>query len=319
VKIVNAESLGYSKKAELALRDLGEVVMADADYHDLLHLIEEADILIVRLRHVIDETVLSRAKRLQVIVTATTGLNHIDLKAAEARGITVLSLKGEQHFLRDITATAELAWTLMLNLIRHLPEAAEHVNKGGWDRDSFKGNELKGKTLGILGFGRLGAMVAKYGHAFRMEVRAHDPYVESYPRHVTPCSLPDLLATSDILSIHIPLSEKTRGLVGKKEIAAMKTNTLLINTSRGEVLDEDSLAEALLDGRIGGIGVDVLADELSDSDRWLEESTLARLAKIRNDVIVTPHIGGATFESMENTELFMVNKLKNFLATTGVS
>ncbi|CCH49916.1 NAD(P)-dependent oxidoreductase [Pseudodesulfovibrio piezophilus] len=310
MKIVNVEAKGYSPKAEQALRELGDVHMTNADYSMLLTLVEDADVLIVRLKHLIDEKILKRAKRLKVIVTATTGLDHIDLEAARMRGITVLSLKGEQDFLQNITATAELTWGLLLSLVRRLPAAMRHVNMGGWDRDAFRGNELKGKVLGVLGFGRLGKMVAEYGRIFRMEVLTHDPYVDRLPDYVTSCSLNSLLENSDVVSVHLPLNNETCGLLGSREFDSMKRGALFINTSRGEIMQEEALRNAILNKHLGGAGLDVLTSELSESPDWINHSPLIQLARENYNVVITPHIGGATMESMESTELFMVNKLK---------
>ena len=179
MKIVNTEPREYSRKAFQILAGLGEVIEEDCDRRRLLELASDADVVIVRLGHYLNREFFQTAKNLKVVVTATTGLNHIDQNAAAEHGVTILCLRGERAFLDTLTATAELAWALLLGLLRKLPEAAEHVRDGNWDRDIFKGRQLKDKVLGIVGYGRLGSRIAEYGRAFQMEVVAYDPYVDS--------------------------------------------------------------------------------------------------------------------------------------------
>ena len=312
MKILNIEPRDFSEKARAQLRQLGELTEIEGGREDLLRLLPEFDVLIVRLAHRIDREVIAAATRLKTIVTATTGLNHIDLKAAEEHNIEVLSLKGETSFLDNITATAELTWGL-LSLIRKIPQAHQHVLSGGWERDIFKGNELRNKTLGIVGYGRLGKMVAKYGEAFSMKIMAVDPYIKSVPDWIQLVSLEQLLTQSDIVTLHVNLNEETRGFFGQKQFQYIKNNTIFINTSRGELVDEKALLEALESGKISGAGLDVLTGETSGNPEWLERHMLWNYAKNNNNVIFTPHIGGATKESMEETELFMVKKLVSFI------
>ncbi len=313
MKILNIEPVGYSKKAKVELEKLGELTEATPTREELIQLIPEYDVLIVRLAHKIDRKIIEAARLLKVIVTATTGLNHIDLNAAEQHGIKILSLRGETSFLQKITSTAELTMGLILSLTRKIPQAHQHVLSTGWDRDSFKGHELRNKTLGIVGFGRLGRIVARYGKAFFMNVVATDPFVNSAPHWVRLVELEELLATSDIISLHVNLSEKTRNFFGREQFQLIKKKAIFINTSRGELVDESALIEALESGQISGAGIDVLTGETSGSSHWLQESSLWKYAKKHNNIILTPHIGGATYEAMEETELFMVNKLKTFL------
>lgn len=314
MKILNAESHSYSPKALEILQRLGKVIQVDVERDELLELISDADVLIVRLRNRIDEEILDRAKHLQVIMSATTGTNHIDIDKANDRGISVLSLKGEQEFLRSVTATAELTWGLLLNLMRRLPEAMDHVATGQWNRDLFKGAELRDKTIGIIGLGRLGTQVAQYAHAFGMKILSYDPFPMSQPSFASAVSLNKLLESSDIISIHVPLNVNTTGFLGKAEIEKMKDGVILLNTSRGEVLNEDAVAEAFASGKLAGLGLDVLANETTLGINWLKQSKLATLARLNKNIMITPHIGGCTSDSMEKTEIFMANKLKRFLS-----
>lgn len=309
MKILISESIAYNPQALAVLSSLGRVTALDLDLQQLHEHIPNADVLIIRLRNHIDRELLLKATQLSYIVSPTTGLDHIDLEAAKEMGISVLSLKGEQEFLSNITATAELAWGMLLSLIRHLPSAHKHVVNGGWDRNLFKGYELKGKTLGIVGFGRLGRIMGEYGKAFRMNVIAADPHVTSYPQHVTPCDLPTLLESANVISIHVPLSGETQGMFNANMFAKMKKKPIFINTSRGEIIHEAALAEALAEETVSAAGLDVLTGEIDTFPEGLKSSPLHQFARDSDRIILTPHIGGATHDSMWETELFMARKL----------
>lgn len=319
MKIVNVESIGFSPRAKAELLKLGELIEADADREELLCLAEDADILIVRLRNNLDREVFERARQLKAVVTATTGLNHIDLDAALENGVTVLSLRGETEFLKNVTATAELTWGLILCLVRRIPWAHGHVLSNGWERDRFKGHELKDKIIGIIGFGRLGKMVAEYARAFRMVVWACDPYVKRAPDWIHLAPLHEVLAAGGIVSLHVPLNEETRNFFGAKEFSVMRAGAYFVNTSRGEVVDEAALLQALQSGQLAGAALDVLATETFNSPEWLMRNELRQYAGTHDNLILTPHIGGATYESMEDTEVFIVNKLKEFLLYSSIS
>lgn len=313
--ILNLEPENYSPRAQAILEGLGEVQSGPLTRADLLARIGGVDVLIVRLAHRIDAEVLARADRLRAIVSATTGLDHIDLRAAAARGIAVLSLRGETEFLRSIPATAEHTWALLLALTRNLPAAAASVRAGLWQRDRFRGHDLRGRTLGILGLGRIGEMVARYGLAFGMQVIAHDPYRRDWPAYVERVErLADLCRRSEVLSLHVPLDDSTRGLVGADELRLLPPGAVLINTARGGVLNEAALLAALESGRLAGAALDVLADEPAPD---LDSSPLLAYARTHENLIITPHIGGATVESMAATEVFMAEKLRRFLQGGG--
>lgn len=189
--ILNLEPTGYSSKARDRLSTLAEVidhVGGEPDAADLAR----ADVIITRLARYIDEVFLRRCSRLSAIATATTGLNHVELAAAERRGIEILSLRGESAFLASISATAELHWGLLIAIARHLVPAFTSVQAGEWDRDRFQGMQLAGRTIGIIGYGRLGRLVAGYARAFRMKVLAFDK-LPSADEGVTFCGLEELL------------------------------------------------------------------------------------------------------------------------------
>lgn len=313
IRILNAEPENYSPRARQELQRLGELHEEICDRDRLLELIPGFEVLIVRLGHRVDGELLARAKRLRAVVTATTGLNHIDQDAARRQGIEVLCLRGERLFLDGLTATAELTWALLLALLRRLPTAHQHVMDGGWDRDRFRSRQLKGKTLGIIGYGRLGSIVADYGLAFRMQVLACDPCVTTMREGVERVMLEKLLESSDVVSLHVHLDTDTLRMIDREAFARMRPGAVLINTARGELIDEPAMLEALASGRLAGAGLDVLDGEADKQSDWPHSNPVWRYAQEHDNVFLTPHIGGATLESMEETEMFMVGKLKRFL------
>ncbi len=312
IRILNAEPDNYSPEARQILASIGEIVEKHLSQSELLQWVADFDVLIVRLGLEVNSEVVKAGHRLRVILTATTGLDHINVEAAEARGIAVLSLKGEAEFLRSIPATAEHTWGLLLALVRYIPWAFESVRKGEWNRDAFRGHELASKRLGIIGLGRIGEQVARYGNTFGMQVFGYDPYRTCWPDTVNRCiSLHDLLRYSDVLSLHVPLNKETQSMIGKIELSLLPRGAILINTSRGAVLNEKALVEALEKGHLGGAAVDVIEAEHDVIRR--QRSPLLEYAKQHCNLIITPHLGGVTVESMTKAEVFMAKKLAAFL------
>lgn len=312
IRILNAEPLDYSETARQILRDLGEVVEQPLSRNELQRALPDYDVLIVRLAHQVDRELLDAGTKLKAIVSATTGLDHIDVDYAATKGIAVLCLRGEVEFLRTVHATAEHTWALLLALRRRIPQAFEAVKRGEWSRDAYRGHELDGKRLGILGLGRLGRRIARYGLAFDMRVFAFDPHVEEWVDGIERVpSLHALLSSSDVLSIHVPLNAETRGLIGVKEFALLPYDAILVNTSRGEVVDSSALLAALTSGRLGGAALDVVPYE-REACRRDADTGLINFARYHDNLLVTPHIAGATYESMAKTEEFMARKLAKY-------
>jgi D-3-phosphoglycerate dehydrogenase len=307
--ILNAEAAGYNPQAVALLECVGCYRALDGGRDALLGALRDTDILIVRLSHSVDAALMDHAPRLRIIASATTGLNHIDLAEATRRGIQVLSLKGEGDFLSRITATAEMTWALLLALLRRLPAAAAHTRDGQWDRDLFIGRELRGKTLGVIGYGRLGRIVAGYGTAFRMRVLACDRQPFAAPDGVQAVSLAELLSASDIISLHANHEPANVRMIGADAFAAMQSTAVFVNTARGELVDEDALLAALRDGRLAGAALDVLEGERGADGAWLRGRPLHAYAQAHDNLLLTPHIGGACVDSMHETELFMAGKI----------
>lgn len=311
VRILNVEPRDFTEPARRVLSGLGELVEEELDREQMLRRLPGFQVLIVRLGHLIDAQVMDSAPELRCILSATTGLDHIDLAQARQRGLTVLSLQGEGKFLESVSATAEHTWGLLLALVRQIPAAFAAVRAGRWDRDAFKGRELMDRRLGCVGLGRLGRKVAAYGLTFGMQVAAYDPEPVRWLDGVRRIeSLERLLAGSDVLSLHPPHNEQTRNMIGMRELELLPDGAVLINTARGGLVDETALLAALSSGRLAGAALDVLAHE---SGRGLPDSPLLAYAREHDNLIITPHLAGATKESMAKTELFMAKKLAAWL------
>jgi len=265
-------------------------------------------VLWVRLNYSIDSSILSCFPNLKYIVSPTTGLNHIDLESCNKLGIKILSLKGNTQFLSKVTATAEHTFLLMLSLSRNLVPACNSVNSGAWNRDNFKGIQLSGKNLGIIGLGRLGSMLSEYALSFKMNVAFTDTNLDITNERVPYKSLHELISWSDFISLHIDYNEFNHNFFGKNEFALMKKNAFFINTSRGEVVDEHSLLSALRNNSIAGAAIDVLSNE-AIIVKSLATHPLINYSMFNDNLIITPHIGGCTRDSLLLAEEFMCSQL----------
>jgi len=247
--------------------------------------IPEAHALIVRSDTRVDAALLQHADRLRVVVRAGVGVDNIDLDACTARGVVVMNTPEA-----NTISTAEHTIALMLALARHIPQADRSLREGRWDRKSFVGTQLAGKTLGIIGLGRIGRAVAERATALDMTVIAFDPFApEHLARRIAIASdLDQVLAEADILSLHAIVTDDTRRMINRETIARMKDGVLIINTARGALIHSDDLAEALRSGKVGGAALDVYDPEPPAPDH-----SLIGLA----NVIHTPHLGASTHEA----------------------
>ncbi|MCL9805102.1 NAD(P)-binding domain-containing protein [Flavobacterium amniphilum] len=313
MKILITESKDFSQKALEMLTVNNEVVISDIkDKENLIESIKDVEVIFIRLRFNFDQAVLQHAKKLKYILSPTTGLDHIDIEYFNKCGGQVVSLKGETEFLNNIPSTAEHTWALLLTLFKKIPSSFEHVKKGYWNRDLFKGNNLRNKKIGILGLGRVGKQVAKFADVFGMEIQYFDiKNVESEYKKVN--SPEELFLNSDVVTIHIPYDSENHNYVDEKLLSRCKKGIILINTSRGGIWDEDYVAKLIHQNRIGGLATDVLKDELNGEKRI--SNPLVKLASGNDNIIITPHIAGATFESMNLTEEFIVSKFINLVSS----
>jgi D-3-phosphoglycerate dehydrogenase / 2-oxoglutarate reductase len=259
---------------------------------DLARALTGVDAVIVRSSTRITRESLAHANRLQVIGRAGVGVDNIDVEAATERGVAVLNAPSG-----NTISAAELAFALILSCVRRIPAADRSMKAGEWDRKTFTGSELYGKTLGLVGAGRIGGEVARRARAFGMRVLAHDPYLapdRAESLEIELCGLEDVLRRSDVISLHVPLTETTAGMIGAEQIARMKPGAVVINAARGGVIDEADLAAALENGQLGGAGLDVFAEEPLPADHPLRRVERA---------VLTPHLGAATDEAQHNVAL----------------
>jgi D-3-phosphoglycerate dehydrogenase len=253
----------------------------------LLPAMADADAVIVRSATLIDGEALAAAPRLKVVARAGIGLDNVDVEAATSRGVLVVNAPQS-----NIISAAEHAIALLLAVARRVPAAHASLTSGEWKRSRFTGVELAGKTVGVLGLGRIGVLVAQRLAAFGVTLLAYDPYVpaaRAAQLGVTLLPLDQVLVGSDIVTVHLPKTPETIGLLGKEELAALRPGAIVVNAARGGLVDEDALAEALRSGHLGGAGVDVFVQE---------PATASPLFGLPN-VVVTPHLGASTVEAQE--------------------
>ncbi len=248
-----------------------------------------------------------RAHNLKLFVTATTGADHVDAIALGERRIPLLTLKGQHTVLRTLTPAAEHSWLLLMACARRLNAAIHAVLSGDWDRNKHPGIMLRGRTLGIIGCGRIGQWMSRYALAFGMTCLGYDPYVDPWPENIQRSDLDSLLRTSDFVSLHVPLTADTCRLLGPSEFQLIKRGAVLINTSRGDVIDESELLYALADGRLSAAGLDVLTGEPDVAHHPLVEH-----ARTYNNLIITPHIGGFSPDALRYVLSFSCQRIIDF-------
>lgn len=311
MKIVITENEDFSPEVIQCFNTLGQVNTYDTKTRqELIQNISNAELIFIRLRFVIDKEIIDSNPNLKYILTATTGLDHIDVAYFESKGGKIISLKGEVEFLNSIPSTAEHTWGLLLALMRNTCKAANDVLQGNWRRDLFKGNNLSGKKIGILGLGRVGKQIANYAKAFNMQVAYYD-IQEKETENLLKCNTPEeLFKWADVISIHIPLNDNTIHFIDNKLLSLLKPTTVIINTSRGAVINEQHLIEHIENNKIKGYATDVLENELHIN---MAQNKLVSLANKGYNIIITPHIAGAAYESMHMTENFILKKFQNNL------
>jgi D-3-phosphoglycerate dehydrogenase / 2-oxoglutarate reductase len=301
--VLNIESKDYSNEAIKIWTSTGfnyqESTWNSQD--DLpVEIIENTHVLIVRLERFVGMNELQKFKNLQYLVSATTGHDHIDLNYLIENKIQLISLREHADFLKTIPSTAELAWGLIINLLRFIPQSYNHVLEGNWQRECFKGFQLKEKTLGIVGLGRIGSIMAKYAQAFNMKVQFFDPNITNSEFHKC-ASLQSLMNSSDIVSLHLHLTKETEYLISENVISQTKNPFFLVNTSRGKIVDETAILKGLQSGQILGYATDVLDNELDG----ISNNPLIIGAKQNLPILITPHIGGASFDAMWACEKYL--------------
>lgn len=312
-RILIAEPERFSPRALEILRRQADVELRAVPPGQLAEALRDYDAVFIRLGHRVREADLPAGLRCRVLACPATGLDHIDMAACAQRRVKVVSLRGETAFLRTVRATAEHTLALMFALLRRVPAAHASVAAGRWSRDAFAGREIHGKTAGVVGVGRLGLIVAGMLRDLGMTVLGYDPRPDFPKDQVTRIvRLTDLLGRADVVTVHVALTQETEDLLDRSALAAMKPGAILINTSRGAVIDESALLEALEGGKLAGAALDVLAGEPDIGP----DHPLVAYARTHDNLIITPHLGGNTAESFEKTEVFIAEKLLAALDAT---
>jgi D-3-phosphoglycerate dehydrogenase len=280
-----------------------------ASRHDILGTLAEGgwDAIVVRSQTRVDADLLAAAgPRLGVIGVASVGIDGIDVDAATRAGIMVVNAP-----TGNTIAAAEHTMALMLALLRHVPEAAASVARGEWNRSRYTGNELRAKTLGIIGLGKIGRAVARRATAFEMRILAADPYLteeQAAEAGAKLVGLPELLHRSDVITVHTPLTPQTRGLLSQAQLEATKPGAFVLNVARGGIVDERALADALRNGQLAGAAVDVYSAEPIAPDNPLRDAP---------NVVLTPHLGASTSEAQDRVGMEMAEQV--LMALAGVT
>jgi len=264
---------------------------------DLNKKIKGFDALVVRSKAQVTKELIDSADKLKVVGRAGAGTDNIDKAYAESKGIKVINTPGA-----NLLSVAELTVGMALSLLRYVPESDKTMKQGLWEKKRFTGTEVSGKKWGIVGFGKIGHLVAGLLSGFKCQVLAYDPFLSkevAASAGVRLVSLDELLRESDIISIHVPLMDSTRGLIGAKQLAMMKKTAMIINISRGGIIDEKALYDALKEKRIRGAALDVFEKEPP------VDSPLLQL----DNILLTPHLGAQTLEAQERVGAELAEKL----------
>jgi D-3-phosphoglycerate dehydrogenase len=300
MKIVVAEKISPSAMA-LLQEPRWTVVTPDQIEGKLTSHLEAADALIVRSAVQVDEALLGHAPKLRVIGRAGVGVDNVDIDAATRKGIAVMNTPGA-----NAVAVAELTLGMMLGMARFIPRADGLMHAGKWEKKSLQGTELRGKTLGVIGLGKIGMEVARRARAFGMEIVGHDPFVSASiakENGIRMGKLEDVYAVADYLTLHVGLTPQTTGMINAESIQTMKKGVRIVNCARGELIDEAALTHGLKQGQVGGAALDVFQEEP------LKNSPLTSM----ENVILTPHIGGSTHEAQEAVGVQVAHQVKEYL------
>ena len=247
---------------------------------------------------------------IKTINSCSTGLNHIDLDYCKENNIEIQCHKNDYDLINELPSTSELAFSLMLSLLRQIPQGQKHVSEYSWDYTQFMGRQIKGLKVGIVGYGRLGKMMYDFCTAFGANVMVYDPYVkeqlsDSFLLNSWCTSLKKLFKFSDVVSLHVHVTDETKYMINKDLFGSIKKDCYIINTSRGEIVNENDIVEGLKSGIITGYGTDVIENEFDD----LTKSPIINAMNSGENIIVTPHVGGMTIEGQTKAYKYSINKL----------
>ena len=275
---------------------LGQCTFIRYDRRYLLENIRNYEILVPHLFEKVNAEVISRGRNLKIVATPSTGSDHIDHEALEASKIHFISLNDDLTFINEITSTAEMNWLLILSCMRNFRGLIDRVQVDkSWVNTDIRGSELANKVLGIIGYGRLGKMVARYGKCFGMRVLAYDIDPEKYDGVAEAVYIDRLFGESDVISLNMKLNPTSANMINADAVQKMKQGVVIVNTSRGGVIDSNAVICGLAEGRIAAIGLDVCNEEYESAS--LPGDPLVRQSFNDRRIVITPHAGGSTHEA----------------------
>lgn len=283
-----------------ALKDFGNVtIIEEPSYNQVFQVINEFDAIFTnpnKSNVFISEDLMKQGTNLKAICTASTGTNHIDIESAKKLKIKVLSLTEKRRIINKISSTAEHAFALMMSSIRNINTGWESVKSGKWNYLPFIGRQINHLTIGIIGYGRLGKLFARYSRSFGADIMIYDPYKEVKNKNYKQVSSSTLLKDSDVISLHVHVTNETTKMINKNWLNKMKSDVLIINTSRGEIINENDMINFLENNPYSKYATDVISNEVKNK----KESPFKNWCiKNPEQVLITPHIGGMTREAQE--------------------
>jgi len=294
----------FSKKAICTLETVGKVELFDEDKNNLADFLSDKDVIFVRLKYFLGKDLLRCAKQLKYICSPTTGHNHLDVEYLDARGVQLISLKGETSFLNTIRATPEHTFGLVLSLLRNYKLAFCDSQKSFEDRELFKGYEIYQNKVGIIGLGRVGRIISEYFLSFGASVDFYDTLDVEYSDQINKIdSLDVLINNNNVIILCASYSDENIAMIGKNQLNLMR-DKFFINTARGELVDENYLLQKVESDHFKGLAIDVLSGENASH----KLNAIRELSRSKN-IIITPYIAGATYESMSRTEEFVATKV----------
>ena len=300
MKILICDNLNLQVLDELSeIGDCTDISNSPSKSKDLIKYIKDSEIIVIRSATKLTKEILLNAKKLKIIARCGVGVDNIDLEFAKSNKISVTNSPAA-----NIISVVELTVALIINAARKISLADTHVKNGEWDKSEFSGVELYGKKLGIIGFGKAGRLVAQRMKSFGMSVIFYDPYVVDWDGPEEKKELDELLQISDVISVHVIKTKETENLISKDRLDLLKENSIIINTSRGDVLDEAYLFELLKSKKIYGAGLDVYSSEPPQNIETLKNI----------NIVTTPHIGASTFEAQLKAGMDIVDNIKKMLS-----
>lgn len=305
MKLALLEYKNFDEKILNNLNSYFNVELFDQKKINLNQILKKFDVVWLRLGYKLSDKIFEGNLKCRIIVCPATGIDHLNPELCKKKNIKIISLKNESNFLNKVKSTAELTILLTLSLLRKFRPIINDIVKGNFNRDAFRGNDLDGKLVGVIGLGRLGKMVSDIYNSFGCNVIGFDSKdIQDYKYYKT-STIDELVSKADIITLHVDLNETSINLIDKKLFQKMKSNAIIINTSRAAVVNSLDLIYSIKNNIISGAALDVIDDELNFGSSDL----FYKAHKNYDNLIITPHIGGNTFESFKKTEQFVFNKL----------